>query len=119
MLQFYLVWYGMAALLLAAALWLTRRLAAPWRIVIATGVFAAGFTTIPFASPEGGVWYPAGAFFFARSNWAEAAGSASLVIGVVWFFLAAVGLGVWGFFRTMRTPGIDDDDGDGGGDAKA
>jgi len=111
--DFYLVWYGMAALFLAAALWLTRRLAVPWRIVVATGVFAAGFTTIPLPSPDGGIWYPVGASYLAFGpDWGEAAGTASLVIAVVWFFLAAVGLGVWGFFRTMRTPGAHDDDAD-------
>jgi hypothetical protein len=116
-LTFYLTWYGLAALFLAAALWLSRGLAAPWRILIGTGVLAVGFATVPVASPDGSVWYPAGAYYLAFGpDWLRTAGVASLVIGVVWFFLAAVGLAVWGFFRTLRTPGLpgEDDDASGG-----
>jgi hypothetical protein len=111
MLMFYLAWYGLAALFFAAALWLSRRLATPWRILIGTGIFAAGFSTVPIPSPEGTAWYPAAAYYFVTGpDWLESAGVASLVIGVVWFFFAVVCLAVWGFFRTLRTPGMNEED---------
>ncbi|MDH3668178.1 MAG: hypothetical protein OEN23_14715 [Paracoccaceae bacterium] len=102
MIKFYLIWYGGALAALAAAFLVTRGWSTPKRIVAITGVAAFGFTTVPLISPDGGFFYPMGAYYLSFGRWwLEAAGKATLVIGAVWAVLAAAGLGVLVLLRRL------------------
>ncbi len=111
---FYLVWYSIAAAIFAAAALLTRRWRDGWRavgrIVLLTGIFSAGFTTVPLAGPAGSKWVPIGVYYLqaGAARW-EAYTIATVTIGAAWFFLAVVSVAVWAFFRSLSVPESPDD----------
>ena len=88
MIKLYGIWYGFS-LIVTIAVWVFSRRLEPWwkRFLIRSGVISMGFTTIPLLAPGGGALIPIGIYFFSRHDWFEAAGIASITIGVVWIVL--------------------------------
>src|SRR5262245_8778070 len=85
----YIGWYGFATAL-TVLVWRKTRASSYWKkALFRTGVLAFGYTTVPIFSPDGGLLYPIGLYFLSGDSWREAAGKASLVIGLVWLALFA------------------------------
>lgn len=81
----YIGWYGFAVLATLLVWRKTTQVTAYWKkALIRTGVISFGFTTIPIMSPDGGAVIPIGIYFLSRSSWLAAAGTATVLIGVVW-----------------------------------
>jgi hypothetical protein len=88
------LWYAFATGLVAVVWRRSRGLRSwPQRWFVRAGVIAFGFTTVPLGRDDQGMLFPMGLYYVAFGrDWLEAAGGASMMIGLAWAMLFAGGL---------------------------
>jgi len=103
MTRLYLVWYCSAILSTIATWKYSGKLErSSLKILLRTGVFALGFTTVPLGFDGEGALFPMGLYYFAQSNWLEASFGASVVIGTVWVILFVLSITLVKLFKIFR-----------------